>query len=114
MNFRKKDSKYGKFVGINKLKFVPYCKLGYEDYVLREYLIYKLYNVLTENSLRVRLFRINLYITAKPGKPLKQYGFALEPVRVFEKRTGTFELKNVKLPRSFFKQEMMARCATLH
>lgn len=111
LNFRMKDSKDGEFIGINKLKVVPYCKLGYEDYVLREYLIYKLYNVLTENSLRVRLFRINLYNTAKPGKPLKQYGFAIEPVRVFEKRTGSFELKNVKLSRSFIKPEMLDRCA---
>jgi len=111
LNFRMKGSKDDEFTGINKLKLVPYCKIGYEDYVLREYLIYRLYNVLTGNSLRVRLFRITLCNTAKPGKPLEQFGFAIEPTSVFEKRTGSVELENVKLSRSFIKPEMLDRCA---
>lgn len=110
LNFSMKDTA-GEFIGINKLKVVPYCKLGYEDYVLREYLIYKLYNVLTDNSLKVRLLRINFINTAKESKPIRQYGFAIEPVKLFEKRTHTFELKSMNLTQRNIKPEMMDRFA---
>jgi hypothetical protein len=111
LNFSMKDSVAGEFIGINKLKLVPYCKLGYEDYILREYLIYKLYNVLTDNSLKVRLLRINFINTARESKPIRQYGFAIEPVKLFLKRTHTYELKSMNLTQRNIKPEMMDRFA---
>lgn len=111
LNFSMKDSVAGEFIGINKLKLVPYCKLGYEDYILREYLIYKLYNVLTDNSLRVRLLRINFINTAKVSKPIIQYGFAIEPIKLFEKRTHSVEVKSMNLTQRNMKPEMMDRFA---
>jgi hypothetical protein len=110
LNFSMKDST-GEFIGINKLKLVPYCKLGFEDYILREYLIYKMYNILTDNSLKVRLLRINFINTAKETKPIRQYGFAIEPVKLFEKRTHSFELRSMNLTQRFVKPEMMDRFA---
>jgi hypothetical protein len=111
LNFSMKDTVAGEFIGINKLKLVPYCKVGYEDYILREYLIYKLYNVLTDNSLKVRLLRINFINTAKQSKPLRQYGFAIEPVKLFEKRKHAYELKSLNLTQRNIKPEMMDRFA---
>jgi hypothetical protein len=110
LNFSMKDTA-GEFIGINKLKLVPYCKLGFEDYILREYLIYKLYNVLTDNSLKVRLLRINFINTAKVSKPIRQYGFAIEPVKLYEKRTHSIELKSMNLTQRHVKTEMMDRFA---
>ena len=110
LNFKLKDTVGGEFIGINKLKLVPYCKIGYEDYVLREYLIYKLFNVLTDNSLRVRLMRITFINTAKERKPLIQYGFAIEPIKLFEKRTHSKEIVN-KVTQKNIKPEMMDRFA---
>jgi len=111
LNFRLKDSIGSEFRGIDKLKLVPYCKPGYEDYVLREYLVYKLYNVLTDYSLRVRLLRINFINSAKPdAKPLTQFGFVIEPVSVFEKRTGSTEVKT-KISQRMVREEMMNRVA---
>lgn len=111
LNFKMKDSLAGEFIGINKLKVVPYCKQGYEDYVLREYLVYKLYNVLTDNSLKVRLFRINFINTARQARPNTQFGFAIEPIKLFEKRTHSMEMENIKVNQKFIKPEMMDRCA---
>jgi hypothetical protein len=111
LNFQLKDSVGGEFTGINKLKVVPYCKLGYEDYILKEYLIYKLYNVLTDNSLRVRLFKINYINTAKESKPLNQFGFAIEPVSLFEKRTKSIEVKMTNLSQANIKPDIMDRFA---
>jgi hypothetical protein len=90
---------------------MPYCKLGYEDYILREYLIYKLYNLLTDNSLKVRLLRINFINTAKESKPIRQYGFAIEPVKLMANRTHTLEIKPVNLSQKNIKPEMMDRLA---
>lgn len=111
LNFKMKDSVGGEFTGIDKLKLVPYCKLGNEEYVLKEYLVYKLYNVLTDFSYRVRLMRIKYINTAKESKPLVQYGFVIEPTRLLEKRTGTKEMENIKVSQKVIKPEMMDRMA---
>ena len=112
LNFKMKDPAGKEFAGINKLKIVPYCKIGYEQYVLKEYLAYKLYNVLTDYSLRVRLFKITYLNSVKDKKPLTQYGFAIEPVNLLEKRTrnkGVELFSNVTQRK--FRQEMLDRVA---
>ncbi len=111
LNFRMTDSIKGEFYGINKLKMVPHCKPGFEDYILREYLIYKLYNVLTDNSFRVRLLRVNYINTGKKIKPIKEFGFVIEPVKLLEKRTNTIELDLNNLTQKNIKPEMMDRMA---
>ncbi len=111
LNFKMKDSIGGEFTGINKLKIVPYCRIGYEDYILREYLVYKLYNLLTDNSFRVRLFKINYINTAKKGKQLNQYGFAIEPISLLEKRIHSTEIKTQNITQRSIKPESMDRFA---
>ncbi len=111
LNFKMKDPAGKEFAGINKLKIVPYCKIGYEQYVLKEYLIYKLYNVLTDYSLRVRLFKITYLSSVKEKKPLTQFGFAIEPVSLFEKRTRTKELSYSNVTQRNIRSEMLDRAA---
>ena len=111
LNFKMKDSVGGEFSGINKLKIVPYCQIGYESYILKEYLVYKLYNVLTDYSLKTRLFKITYINSAKEKKPLTQYGFAIEPMNLFEKRTGTKELKFTGMTQRSIKPEMLDQMA---
>jgi len=111
LNFKMKDSVGAEFSGINKLKIVPYCKIGYETYILKEYLVYKLYNVLTDYSLKVRLFKINYINTSKDKKPLTQYGFAIEPMNLYEKRTETKEIKFTGLTQRSVRPEMLDRMA---
>ncbi|NLJ42849.1 MAG: type II toxin-antitoxin system HipA family toxin [Bacteroidales bacterium] len=111
LNFQMKDPSDSKFAGINKLKFVTYCKLGFEDYILREYLVYKLYNVITDYSFRVRLFKINYINTAKEKKPIVQYGFAIEPIRHLEKRTKTQEIIYGGVTQRNLRPDMLDRAA---
>lgn len=64
------------FSGQDKMKLVTPCRD--QEYVVREYLVYKLYNLLTENSFRARLVRVT-YVDDQKGKatdPL--YGILLE------------------------------------
>jgi hypothetical protein len=111
LNFHMKDEVGTEFAGIKKLKIVPYCKIGYEQYILKEYLVYKLYNVLTDYSLRVRLFRITYLSSVKEKKPLTQFGFAIEPVSLLEKRTKTKELSYSAVTQRSVNPDMLARMA---
>jgi hypothetical protein len=111
LNFQMKDSEGAEFAGINKLKIVPYCKIGYEQYVLKEYLVYKLYNVISDYSLRVRLFKITYLNSVKEKKPVTQYGFAIEPVTLLEKRTKTMELSYSAVNQRTLKPDILDRMA---
>jgi hypothetical protein len=58
LNFNKKSVENTLFEGQDKLKLVMPCR-G-DKYVLREYFSYKIYNLLTNFSFKVRLIRVNL------------------------------------------------------
>ncbi len=111
LNFKMKDAQGTEFAGINKLKIVPYCKMGYEQYILREFLAYKLFNVITDYSLKVRLFKITYINSIKDKKPITQFGFAIEPVDLLEKRTATKELDYTGVTQRNLRQDMLDRVA---
>ncbi len=96
LNIKKANFGYSDLDKISKLKLVPQCSSGKEtqDYVLREYLAYKLFNVLTDTSLRVRLLTVNYLDSKKKRKPIKQFGFFLEPVEMLTARTNCILLKS--------------------
>jgi hypothetical protein len=111
LNFKMKDSKGTEFSGINKLKLVPYCKVGYEDLILKEYLVYKLYNVLTDLSFRVRLFKITYINTAREKKPITQFGFAIEPKELLEKRASSKEVTTLGLSQRTVRPDVLDKMA---
>jgi hypothetical protein len=80
---------------IKKIKLVTHCTPGNasDDYVLREYLVYKIYSVITDTSYRVRLLRITYNDTGKKRKPVTQFGFFIEPNSVLAARLNSTELK---------------------
>ena len=61
LNFKGAGFGYSDLDGINKIKLVPQCTAGSESekYVLIEYLIYRMFNVMTDTSFKVRLLRVN-------------------------------------------------------
>ena len=111
LNFRMKDSEGTEFEGINKLKIVPYCKIGYEDYILREYLVYRLFNVVTDYSYRVRLFRITYINTSRTQKNITQFAFAIEPTALLAERTGTTEIEYTGTTQRNIKPDMLDMAA---
>jgi hypothetical protein len=63
----KGETKDTPFAGQRSLKLATHCRDGndeYEQYVLREYLVYRTFNLLTERSFRVRLARAT-YVDAR-------------------------------------------------
>jgi hypothetical protein len=109
LNFKKANFGYSDLNKITKIKLVPQCNLGSENenYVLREFLIYKMFNVLTDTSFRVRLLSINYIDTEKKRKPVKQYGFFIEPVEMLAARTNSVQIISQSLnQKSIFPKEM--------
>jgi hypothetical protein len=75
----------------SSLKLIVQCRGGksYANYLLEEYLIYRVYNLLTERSFRARLARVR-YVDAK-GKhePETRWAFFLEDDDRMAKRNDT-------------------------
>ena len=66
--------------GQNKLKLVTYCddRDNYERNVIEEYLVYRGFNLLTDNSFRARLARITYEDTSGENDPVTRWGFMIE------------------------------------
>jgi len=99
LNFKKSLNAYPDTGKIKKIKLVTHCQQGrtYDDYVLREYLVYKLYSVLTDTSFRVRLLNIEYIDTQRDRKPIIQYGFLIEPTEILALRTNSVITKSTHL-----------------
>lgn len=77
--------------GHNDLKLVTHClddKQEGRDNVMREFLAYEMYNLLTPNSYRVQLVRIEYRDTEGNIRPIKRYGFLLEDTDEMAERLG--------------------------
>jgi hypothetical protein len=90
----------------DKMKLVMPC-MG-DQYVVREWLVYKLYNLVTPESFRARLIKVNLAINKdkKPAAPF--YGILLEEEKQMANRNGmmpvTRMLKSAQtFPESYLK-----------
>lgn len=110
LNFKKKDSEKGLFNHINKLKMVTQCPHGNTEYILREYLAYKLYNILTPNSFRVRLARVTYINTARKDKSVTEYAFFIEPEELLAGRMNSVAI-NQNVTQKQVRPEMMDRMA---
>jgi hypothetical protein len=109
LNFKKAKFGYSDLDSISKLKLATQCNMGseYENYILREYLIYKMYSVFTDTSFRVRLLNITYIDTEKKKKPVRQYGFFIEPVEMLAARTNSIEIKSLAVnQKSIYPREM--------
>jgi hypothetical protein len=80
LNFKETAFENDTLNDINSLKLVTHCKNSdlYEQYLLKEFLIYRMYNLLTDNSFRVKLLHIDYIDSEDKMKPLTKYGFVIE------------------------------------
>jgi len=68
------------FEGQTMLPLTTHCRetSSYEQYVLKEYLAYRIYNTLTDKSLRVRLARIAYRDAGRRDRVVERYAFFTE------------------------------------
>jgi hypothetical protein len=86
LDFSKKEGKKTVFDRQNKLKLVTQC--ANEEYVFREYLVYEMYNLLTDLSFKARLAQITYLDSLGKRKPETAYGFFIEDEEAVAKRNG--------------------------
>ncbi|MCY1721936.1 hypothetical protein OU798_16400 [Prolixibacteraceae bacterium Z1-6] len=96
LNFKTDPIESTELKGLKKVKLVTHCSSGkaYESYILREYLAYKMYNVITDKSFRVRLVDIKYIDTGKKQRNYQRYGFLIEPVGLMVKRCKAVEVNS--------------------
>jgi len=102
VDFPKKVTAGGAFAKQEALKLVVQCAGGreYEQYILREYIAYQIFNAITPSSFRARLARVS-YVDRVSGKAAgTRLGMFLEDEGDVAKR---MEGRVVELPRLLFK-----------
>jgi AAA family ATP:ADP antiporter len=97
------------FAGENMLPLTTHCARSaeYEQYLLKEYLAYKMYDALSSNSLRVRLARVTYRDSAGRLEPIERYAFFTEHFDSFAGRhAAATRPKQLFDPRTADPQEM--------
>ena len=90
LNFKGEVTKGTIFQGIDKPKLVNYCRDTdeYEQYLIQEAQLYRIYNLLTPASHRMRLLTVS-YADSASGKVIaKRTGYLLEEPEVMAARNG--------------------------
>ncbi len=95
LNFKKTEFEDKSFDQLKKLKLVNTCKMqkSYEQYILREYMIYRTFNILTDKSFKVRLLKIDYVDTKEKIKTVTRYGFVIEDQYMMAKRLDGIIIK---------------------
>lgn len=88
-----------KNTSLGSLKLVSQCKTAEvdEQYLLKEYLIYKIYNLITDMSFRVRLINLNLVGNSGKQKTLKEYSYLMEDIKDLARRNKCKSWKEGKM-----------------
>ena len=84
------------FKGQTKLKLVMPCVS--DDYIIREWLVYKIYNLITAKSFRARLVRVSLTDTRNKKQPSSFYGILLEDVKHMATRNKAIAIEQKLRP----------------
>ena len=89
LSFLKEKDGRSIFIKNSSVKLVSQCQLfksDYEEYLLQEYLIYKIFSCLSEYSFKVRLLKISYINEGFLFDTLTRYSFALEPPKEMARR----------------------------
>lgn len=99
LNFKGVETGYPDIDKLEKVKLVSHCmpEDRYTTYVLREYLAYKVYNVITDYSFRVRLMDVSYYDINHDTLFASRKAFILEPVDKLEDRFGYDEIEDIEI-----------------
>ncbi|WP_299757862.1 hypothetical protein [uncultured Pontibacter sp.] len=110
LNFSRKTVEKTVFGKVNKLKLVTHCLNN--EYVLREYLVYKLYDILTDASYRVRLCQITYEDVRGKRKTVTNYAFLIEDNDVMAARSNAVVLpEELRIRMDMADPSSMARVA---
>jgi hypothetical protein len=103
----------GSSLGQGTLKLVTHCNrsAAYESYVFKEYLSYKLYNLVTPFSFKTRLVKINYVDVNKPENAFSAYGFLIENEDEMAERNHAVIVDSKNITQRNMTSDDMARVA---
>ncbi len=99
VNFKKSQVKGTLFAGQDRLKLVTDCqsaKSRYQQVLLKEYLAYKILNVLSDRSFSARMLHVTYVDTDRKGKSRESYAFFIEDQKHIGDRLGLDLIKTPK------------------
>ncbi len=96
LTFNKTDTRNTVFNDQKKIKLVTHCMNDdmYEEYVQKEYVVYKMYEKISPYSFNTRLFKIDYVDANNPKRKNMHYGFFIERLKDVAKRNDMRVLKD--------------------
>jgi len=110
LNFREATTSGTVFEGENRLKLVTHCDASgsYDQFVLLEYLSYKVLNLLTDVSLRARLVEVTYYDMERQREIAVRPAILLEDEGQFAARKGWQTLEQPAVERASYDADALA------
>jgi len=111
LNFHNNSSP--KLSSLNSLKMVCTCteNSNGDQLLLKEYLVYKIYNLITEKSFRVRLMNLVYEDVSPKKKPYTGHAFLIESDKAMAKRSDCIPLKNTRSHSEYTDRDQMTLVA---
>jgi hypothetical protein len=99
LDLPKGEAKGTLFAKQDKLKLVTHCKTSesHQQYLLREYLAYRILNVLTDTSFKVRLLKVNYVDEDRGGRVTTRLGFLIEHKDRLARRLDTELVETIRV-----------------
>jgi hypothetical protein len=84
---------------LKSLKLVNECKISnvFDQYILKEFVAYKIYNLITDMSFRVRLVNVSFADSLGKKKPITTHSFLLEDIKDVAKRNDCEQYRKSNL-----------------
>jgi len=100
IHFDKENTKGTEFRGNKSLKLVTYCQTStkYEQYYIKEFLAYRIYNLITDYSFRVRPMVIDYTDSQSKSSSIIRFGFLIEDLDDVAERNDLKKLSVAKIP----------------
>jgi hypothetical protein len=116
LKFKNGNHKTGPILANGSLKLVTPCNQTkiYENYVLKEYLAYKLFNLVTPYSFNTRLVKIRYVDSDNPKKTFTVYGFIMENEKDMAKRNEAVLVDSIMPSQKQMNSLDMARVAVFN
>ena len=94
IGFDKAAAKGTAFRGAGNLKLVTHCshQSDYEQYSIKEYLAYRIYNLVTDKSFRVQGLDVSYERDADDRRPIRRFAFLIEDPDDVAERNGMLKL----------------------
>jgi hypothetical protein len=99
IHFDDEDYQVDLFDSFGKVKLVSTCKVAsnHEQFLIKEYLSYKIYETITDISFKTYNLKINFIDSKGKKKPYTSYSFILEDIDDLAERNNAIEVENMGL-----------------